>query len=195
MAIEEPIVLTGEDFTDGRLATRTGCTLVVAHANLVGVAPEKSVGLSDARKLLETALGTADDFPELQVALLNCLAYPQAAEQLSVYVSEYGTQCAALMFTDGRDPHFIVAGGNDTPATFHQWVLGILLASGARPTTIREEIVIRLAYDIAQPPEFDSPDPRWDDAEIRTIAILAARETLAPLYEEWVPGFDASALE
>jgi hypothetical protein len=70
-----------------------------------------------------------------------------------------------------------------------------LLAWGYRPTISREEIVVRLAYDIAEPPEFDSPDPRWDDLEIRTMAILSARETLASLYEEWVPGFDAEGLE
>jgi hypothetical protein len=195
MTMLEPIILTGEDFTDGRCTRLEGCVLVLAHANLAGVAPAVGGGQSDAHKLLNMALEIADDFPEMQVALLNCLAHPETSEQLNVYVSEYGTQCAALVFAEGHDPHFIAAGGNETRPTLHQWVLGILLAWGYRPTTSREEIIIRLAYDLTQPPEFDSPDPRWDDVEIRTMAILAATEALAPLYAEWVPGFDAGGLE
>jgi hypothetical protein len=193
--MNEPTILTGEDFTDGRCTSLKGCVLVLAHANLVGVAPAAGGGQSDARELLETVLEIADDFPEMQVALLNCLAHPETSERLSVYVSEYGTQCAALIFAEAHDPHFIAAGGSETLRTLHQWVLGILLAWGYRPTTSREEIVIRLAYDLAQPAESDSPDPQWDDVEIRTMAILAAKEALAPLYEEWVPGFDAGDLD
>jgi hypothetical protein len=193
--MNEPTILTGEDFTDGRCTSLKGCVLVLAHADLVGVAPAAGGGQSDARELLETVLEIADDFPEMQVALLNCLAHPETSERLSVYVSEYGTQCAALIFAEAHDPHFIAAGGSETLRTLHQWVLGILLAWGYRPTTSREEIVIRLAYDLAQPAESDSPDPQWDDVEIRTMAILAAKEALAPLYEEWVPGFDAGDLQ
>jgi hypothetical protein len=193
--MSEPVILTAEDFTDGQCTSLKGCVLVVAHANLVGVAPAERGTQSDARELLDMGLEIADGFPEMQVGLLNCLAHPETSEQLSVYVSEYGTQCAALIFAEAHDPHFIAAGGRETPRTLQQWVLGILLAWGYRPTISREEIVVRLAYDIAQPPEFDSPDPRWDDLEIRTMAILSARETLAPLYEEWVPGFDATGLE
>ena len=131
----------------------------------------------------------------MQAASLNCLSHPETTVQLGVYVSEYGTQCAALIFAEAHDPHFIAAGGNETLPTLRQWILGVLLAWGYRPTTSREEIVIRLAYDLAQPAESDSPDPQWDDVEIRTMAILAAKEALAPLYEEWVPGFDAGDLQ
>jgi hypothetical protein len=159
MALNDPVVLTAADFIDGRLASPQGCTLVIAHANLVGVTPAEGDGPSKARELLEAALEIADVFQEMHVGLLNCLDFPATAEQLSVYVSDYGTRCATLIFTD-------------------------------RPTTSREEIIVRLAYDLTQPTECDSPHLRWDDAEIRTMAILAARETLEPLYEEWVPGFD-----
>jgi hypothetical protein len=193
--MSEPVILTAADFTDGRCTTLKGCTLVMAHAGLVGVAPADEHSQSDARELLDMALEIAGDFPEMQVGLLDCLAYPETSEQLSVYVSEYGTQCAALVFAEVHDPHFIAAGGKETLRSLQQWVLGILLAWGYRPTTSREEIVVRLAYDVAQPPEFDSPDPRWDDLEIRTMAILSAREALASLYEEWVPEFDARSLE
>jgi hypothetical protein len=193
--MNEPIILTAEDFTDGRCTTLKGCVLVLAHADLVGVAPAEADTQSDARELLDMALETAGDFPEMQVALLNCLAHPETSEQLSVYVSEYGTQCAALLFAEAHDPHFIAAGGKETLRSLQQWVSGILLAWGYRPTLSRAEIVVRLAYDIAQPPDFDSPDPRWDDLEIRTMAILSAREALASLYEKWVPGFDVKGLE
>jgi hypothetical protein len=195
MALNDPVVLTAADFIDGGLVSPGGCTLVIAHANLVGVAPAEGDGPSKARELLEAALEIADVFQEMHVGLLNCLDFPATAEQLSVYVSDYGTRCATLIFTDRHDPHFIAAGGSETPASVHQWVLGILLARGYRPTTSREEIIVRLAYDLTQPTECDSPHLRWDDAEIRTMAILAATEALAPLYEEWVPGFDASGLE
>jgi hypothetical protein len=106
-----------------------------------------------------------------------------------VYVSEYGTQCAALVFAEGRDPHFVAAGGGETPASLRQWLLGISLGWACRPAASREEICVRLAYDLAQPPEVACPDPRWDDPEIRAMAVLAVRETLLPLYEDWVPGF------
>jgi hypothetical protein len=195
MTAQEPVVLTADDFADGRLVSLQDCMLVLAHANLVGGTPAEEGEHSDARALLGMALEVAEAFPELQVGLLNCLDHPETAERLSVYVSEYGTRCAALLFTAELDPHFIAAGGNETPATLHQWALGILLAAGCRPTRTREEIIVRLACDLAEPPECDSADPRWDDVEIRNVAILAARETLVPLYEEWVPEFDARDLE
>jgi hypothetical protein len=194
-AMNEPVILTAEDFTDGRCTSLKGCVLVLAHADLVGVAPAEGDTQSDARELLDMALEIAGDFPEMKVALLNSLAHPETSEQLSVYVSEYGTQCAALIFAEAHDPHFIAAGGNETLPTLRQWILGILLAWGYRPTTSRKEIVVRLAYDLAQPPEFESPDPRWDDREIRTMAILAATKALAPVYEGWVPGFDTRGFE
>lgn len=190
----EPVILIDKDFTGGNLANLDRCMLAIAHANLVGVIPEDGEGRSDARELLEIALGTADDFPEMPVGLLNCLDYPELAERLSVYVSEYGTQCAALIFTE-HGIHYIAAGCNKTPASFHYWVLGILLASGHRPTTTRADIIIRLAHDLAQPLEGDPSNPRWDEVEIRTRAIEAATATLGPLYEEWIPGFDAKDLE
>jgi hypothetical protein len=62
------------------------------------------------------------------------LAHPETSEQLSVYVSEYGTQSAALIFADEHDPHFIAAGSSETLRTLHEWVLGILPAWGYRPT-------------------------------------------------------------
>jgi hypothetical protein len=84
-------VLTNSDFSDGKLLKLAPCTLVLAHANL-------SAGdRSAAQTLLETALRVAQDFPELQVGLLNCLDYPELAERLPVYVSEFGTQFAALI--------------------------------------------------------------------------------------------------
>jgi hypothetical protein len=181
MTEREPIVLTGADFIDGRLVRPNGCTLVIAHANLIEVASEGEDDRSDGRNLLRLALAAADDFLELQVGLLDCVVHPETAEQLSVYVSEYGIQCAALIFTERFDPHFIAASADDTPASFHQWLLGILLGAGGRPTASREDIVIRLAYDLTQSSRSDIADPRWDDPEIQQTAILAARQALAPL--------------
>jgi hypothetical protein len=61
---------------------------------------------------------------------------------------------------------------------------------GFRHIVTREEIVVRLAYDIAQPPEATFPGSRWDDAEIRAHAIHAARKMLGLLYEAWLPGLE-----
>lgn len=85
--MNEPVILTAEDFTDGRCTSLKGCILVLAHADLVGVAPAEGDTQSDARELLGMALEVAGDLPEIQVALLNCLAHPETSEQLSVYVS------------------------------------------------------------------------------------------------------------
>jgi hypothetical protein len=191
----DPITLTDRNFTGGRPIQLDRCTMVVAHANLAATTPEDGDGPSAARGLMTMALCITDDVPEMQIGLLNCLDYPQTAEQLSVYVSEFGAQCAVLIFTSRPGPHFIAAGADETPASFHHWVLGILLAFGYQPTVTREEIVLRLAYDLAQPPEFALADDRWDDVDLRTRAIRAVRETLKPLYEAWIPGFAAEYLE
>jgi hypothetical protein len=191
----DPITLTDEAFTGSRLIDLNRCTMVVVHADLATTTPEDGGGHSAARDLMNMALCTTDDVPEMQIGLLNCLDYPETAEKLSVYVSEFGTQCAVLIFTSRPGPHFIAAGADETPASFHHWVLGILLAFGYQPTVTREEIVLRLAYDLAQPPEFALADDRWDDVDLRTRAIRAVRETLKPLYEAWIPGFAAEYLE
>jgi hypothetical protein len=194
MTEREPIVFTGADFTDGYLTRLNGCTLVIAHANLTEVAFEDEEDRSDGRNLLRIALAAADDFPELQIGLLDCVAYPETAEQLGVYVSEYGIQCAVLIFTERSEPHCIAASADDTPASFHQWVLGILLGTGGRPTATREDIVVRLAYDLAQFSGPDTTDPQWDDPDIQQTALQAARQALMPLYHAWVPGFDNTDL-
>jgi hypothetical protein len=170
-------VLTNSDFSDGKLLKLTPCTLVLAHANL-------SAGdRSAAQTLLETALRVAQDFPELQVGLLNCLDYPELAERLPVYVSEFGTQFAALIFIPDADPHFTAAAYEEDAESFYFWVLGILLAR-YRPATTREEIIVRVAYDLVHEPVPEFTGERWDDVELRKNAINAARDALAPLYEE-----------
>jgi hypothetical protein len=188
--MSETSILTDKDFVDGRPTDASACKLVILHANLFGVTPAEGDDHSDARDLLKMALEVAQDFPEVRLGMLNCLEYAELAEKQSVYVSEFGTRCALTIFIEGRDPHVISAGYNETPETLHHWVQGILAAWGLRPTVTREEIVVRLAYDIAQPPEVNFPAPRWDDPETRAQAIRAAREALGPLYKVWVPGFD-----
>jgi hypothetical protein len=185
----ESVTLTDSDFTDGKLLQLTSCTLVLVHAGL------SADDHSAAQMLFQTALGVAEDFPELQVGLLNCLDYPDLAEQLPVYVSEFGTQFAALIFIPDGHPHFTAAVYEEDAESFHFWVLGILLARGDRPATTREEIIVRIAYDLMHNPLQELVGERWDDVELRKNAIRAARETLAPLYEEWIPEFDRTDLE
>ena len=100
-----------------------------------------------------------------------------------------------LIFTSRPGPHFIAAGANETPASFHHWVLGILLAFGYRPTLTREEIVLRLAYDLAQPPECASADDRWDDGDLRTRAIQARTGDAEAALRGMDSGFAAEHLE
>jgi hypothetical protein len=190
MKEQTPFILTDEDFIDGHLIKCEQCTLVVAHADLANPIPDQANFRSDGRTLLEIARASAGQFPELRIGLLNCLTYPETAEQLSVYVSEYGTQCAALIFTKRYGPHCVVAGPDNTPQSFHQWVRGILLGAGGRPVSSRDDIVIRLAYDLALSAGVNSPDPQWDDPEVQNAAILAAGQTLVPLYQAWTPRFD-----
>ena len=181
-------VLTDSHFSDGKLLNLTPCTLVLAHANL-------SVDdNSAARMLFETALRVAQDFPELQVGLLNCLDYPEVAERLPIYVSEFGTQFAALIFIPDGGPHCTAAVYEEDAESFYFWVLGILLAR-FRPATTREEIIVRVAYDLANEPGREQAGERWDDVELRKNAINAARDALASLYEQWLPESEQIALE
>lgn len=181
-------VLTDSHFSDGKLLKLTPCTLVLAHANL---SPDDH---SAARTLFETALRVAEDFPELQVGLLNCVDYPQLAEQLPIYVSEFGTQFAALIFIPDGGPHFTAAVYEEDAESFYFWVLGILLAR-YRPATTREEVIVRVAYDLAYEPVREFAGERWDAVESRKNAIEAARDALAPAYEEWTPQTEQTDLE
>jgi hypothetical protein len=167
-------VLTDSDFSDGKLSELTPCRLVLAHAIL------SDDGRSAAQTLFEIALRVAQDFPELHVGVLNCLDYPELAERLPVYVSEFGTQFAALIFIPDGDPHFTAAVYEEDAESFYFWVLGILLAR-YRPATTREEIIVRVAYDLMHEPVPDFMGERWDDVELRKNAINAARDALAPL--------------
>jgi hypothetical protein len=170
--------LTDSDFFDGKLLKLTPCTLVLAHVSL------SAEGRSAAQTLLETALRVAQDFPELHIGLLNCSDYPETAERLPVYVSEFGTQFAALIFVPDGGPHFTSAVYEEDAESFYFWVLGIVLAR-YRPATTREEIIVRVAYDLVHEPLPELAGERWDDVELRKNAVQAAREALAPLYEEW----------
>jgi hypothetical protein len=62
----------------------------------------------------------------MRVGLLNCLEYPELSEKQSVYVSEFGTQCAVLIFIEGREPHVSSAAYNEMPVSLHHWNQGIL---------------------------------------------------------------------
>src|ERR1700712_795366 len=108
------IILSDKDFTDARPST-SPCKLVVLHANLFGVTPAEGDEHSDARDLLKMALDVAQDFPEMRVGLLNALESPELAEKQSVYASEFGPQCALMIFIEGREPHVISAAYNETP--------------------------------------------------------------------------------
>jgi len=185
--MSDPVILTDQDFIEAKPNSTNPCQLVVLHANLFGVALGEEDAHSHARDLLNMALKVAQDFPEIPVGLLNCLEYAVLAEKQSVYVSEFGIRCAVIIFIDGRDPHIISAGYNETLESFHHWIGGVLSAWGVRPTVSREDIIVRLAFDIAQPPEVVFVEPRWDDPEIRMQAIHAAEEALRPLYRAWVP--------
>ena len=181
-------VLTDSDFSDGKLSKLIPYTLVLAHASL---SPDDR---SAAQTLFKTALRIAQDFPELQVGLLNCLDYPELAERLPVYVSEFGTQFAALIFIPDGGLHFTAAVYEEDAESFYFWVLGILLAR-YRPATTREEIIVRVAYDLVHEPVPEFTGERWDDVSLRKHAISAARDALAPLYEEWIPEFERTDLE
>jgi hypothetical protein len=182
-------VLTDSDFSDGKLSNLTPCTLVLAHASL---SPDDHH--SAAQTLFETALEVAKDFPELRVGLLNCLDYPELAERLPVYVSDFGTQFAALIFIPDGEPHFTAAVYEEDAGSLYIWILGILLAR-YRPATCREDIIVRVAYDLMREPMPEFTGERWDDVEWRKHAVNAARDALAPLYEEWVPEFERADLE
>jgi hypothetical protein len=185
----ETVTLTDSDFSGGKLLKLIPCTLVLTHAGL------SANDRSAARTLFETALRVAKDFPELHVGLLNCLDHPELAERLPVYVSEFGTRFAALIFIPDGHPHFTAAVYEEDAESFYLWVLGILLAQGYRPSVTREDIIVRIAYDLVHEPLQELAGERWDDVELRKSAIRASKDALAPLYEEWLREFKRTDLE
>ena len=181
MTEREPIVLIAADFTDGRLSRLKGCTLVSSHVNLIKAAPEDENNQSDSRNLLKIALATADDFPELQVGLLDCVAHPDTAEALSVYVSKYGIQCAALILTEWSVRHFSCRPQALIPRIRD----GMTLRSSQRlygPLGRRSRRFTRLGFRGSMRGSWDTPPgcPSWSGSARPSLPELGALENASP---------------
>ncbi len=73
----------------------------------------------------------------------------------------------------------------ETPDSLRLWLLGILLATGLRATTTRDDLDVRLAYELAEPELWHFGEARWDEPSFRYAAYEAAKRTLDELTEQW----------
>jgi hypothetical protein len=190
---KSPKVLTEADFVEsmGYLIPRPPepgtCLLIVAHTNLYGTEPaEDEFDRSDARDFLKMALSVAQEFREIRVGLLNQNDAPAAIRRLPISV-DWSHAEASICLPCGEWRQVICDG--ETPESLRLWLRGILLAIGLRSTITRDDLDVRLAYELAQPATWSFTDARWDEPDFRSKLYKAAKEELDRLTEEWTGRF------
>ena len=189
--LKAPKVLTDADFVEsmGYLEPHPvepdTCLLIIAHTNLYGTKPvEDEHDGCGARDFLEMVLTVAQEFPEVRVGLLNDNDAPDAFIRLSIdRRPPYAEALVCVGLSDWRRVECI---DNDTLDSLRLWLRGILLTTGFRPTNSRDDLTVRLAYELAQPERYSFDDARWDVPHFRYRLYEAAKHELDRLTEEWV---------
>ena len=185
-----PRVLTEADFVEsmGYLMPRSvepgTCLLIVAHTNLYGTEPtEDEFDRSDARDFLEMALTVAQEYPEIRVGLLNQNDAPAAIRRLPTSIGFCADVDALVCLIPGE--YRQVSCDGETPESFRLWLQGILLATGLRSTISREDLNVRLAYELAEPESYSFTVARWDEPHFRSEVYKVAKQELDRLTEQW----------
>jgi hypothetical protein len=132
-----------------------GFTLLIVHTNLAGTASRPDECDDDeARAFFAAVTEVAEEFPEVQVALLDSLAYPGPARLLSACLYDHGAQCEALAFIG---PEFARHGTlyyeGATKESLRSWPVGLLLRENYRHAHSREDAVLLLTSYLAEPSE------------------------------------------
>jgi hypothetical protein len=182
-------VLTAQDFVHSDLKNCGEFTLLVVHTNLAGTASRPDEYHDDeARAFLAAVTEVAEEFPEVQVALLDSRAYPEPARLLTACVDTC-SECEALVFIGSSYiRHRTVYYEDATKESLRSWLLGLLLQHGFRIPRSREDAMILLAFDLAEPPKVDfGNEARWSDVSIRDRAIQAVTASVKALQREWHP--------
>lgn len=184
-----PTLLTEADFVEsmGYLIPRPvepgTCLLIVAHANLYGTEPtDDEFDSSDARDFLKMVLRLAQEFPEIRVGLLNYKDAPAAIRRLPLGYRYLNAEAATyLHYHEWR----VICEDGETPDSLRLWLRGILLSTGLRSTDSRDDLNVRLAYELAQPHIHSFSYARWDEPRFRSELYKAAIQELDQLTEQW----------
>ena len=188
-----PKVITDADFVESRgylvpSPVEPGCCLViVAHTNLYGTdASEDEFDSFEARDFLKMVLAVAEEFQEIQIGLLNHHDAQAAIQRLSMTYSGAISGSEVLVCLHETSWRNIISGDGETPDSIRLWLRGVLLANGFRATTSRDDLNVRLAYELAQPATYDFGEARWDVPDFRSKVYYEAKQKVDGLVEKWV---------
>jgi hypothetical protein len=190
-APRSPKVLTDADFVEstGYLVScppEPGtCLLIIAHTNLYGTEPtEDEYDSCEARNFLEMLLTVAQEFQEIRIGLLNHLDVQASIRRLPIAPSGSFLYAEALVCLGPTEWRHIVCG-DETPESVRLWLRGVLLATGLRSTISRDDLNVRLAYELGQTEKYSFSDARWDAPHFRSKLYKAAKQELDRLSEKW----------
>jgi hypothetical protein len=182
-----PTLLTEADFVEsmGYLIPRPvepgTYLLIVVHTNLYGTEPtEDEFDRSDADDFFKMVLTVAQEFPEIRVGLLNRNDALGAIRRLPIGLSH--AEAAVCL---GPDWRVVICDEGETPDSLRLWLRGILLATGLRSTVSRDDLNVRLAYELAHPEKYSMSEARWDVPHFRSELYKAATQELDRLTEQW----------
>ena len=188
-----PIVMTDANFVESCESlipspAEPGCCLViVAHANLYGTnASEDECDSFEPRNFLEMVLAVAAEFQEIQIGLLNYCDAPAAVKRLGMTYSGAFSGSEALICIHKTKWRSVICGDGETPDSIRLWLRGVLLANGFRSATSRDDLNVRLAYELAQPARYDFDEARWDVPSFRSKVYYEAKKKVDGLVEKWV---------
>jgi hypothetical protein len=192
-APRSPKVLGDADFVEsmGRLVPSPPepgtCLLIIAHNNFYGMEPtEDEYDSCEARDFLEVVLAVAQEFQEIRVGLLNHRDAQAAIRRLPITFSSGPSLFAeAFVCLSPTEWRHVICGDNETPESVRLWLRGVLLATGLRSTISRDDLNVRLAYELAQPEEYSFSVARWDVPHFRSELYKAAKQELDRLTEKW----------
>jgi hypothetical protein len=189
-ASKSPKVLTDADFvrSGGYLVPRSlsasTCLLIVVHADLYGNLPTEDESDSfEACDFIKMVLAVAEEFQEVQAGLLNHRDASATLERLPTpSASAYAEALICLNDCEWRQ---ILCGEGETSDTIRLWLRGILLSNGFRPTNSTDDLNVRLAYELGQPPRYSFSAARWDVPGFRLKLYSEAKQTVAKLTDMW----------
>jgi hypothetical protein len=192
MPPRSPKVMTDADFVEtmGSLLPCPiepgSCLLILAHTNLHGTeAAEDESDSFEARDFFEMVLAVAQEFQEIQIGLLNHRDAEKATGRLNVAPSASALFSEVLVCLHATEWRHITCGCDETPKSIRLWLRGVLLANGFRSTISRDDLKVRLAYELAEPANFDFGEARWDVPDFRTKLYNEAKQQLDRLAKKW----------
>lgn len=173
-------ILTEADFTEeyGYLVPRDKSWLIIAHENI-----DDENDRNGAHAFVQMVLSVAPDFPEITTVTLDTTL--EFAHRLPVSRYRSWAYAEALICLSAEEWRVVLCDDEDANS-IRTWLRGILLGCGMRPTVSREDLNIRVAYELAQPEACSFTDARWDVPHYRKQVCDAAKDKLDGMVEYWV---------